>query len=131
MFYVRTADRLQRTAPWIESLEGGIDHLRAVIMEDSLGLGASLDAQMARHVRSYADEWAAVLEDSDKLERFHSFVNAPGVPDPTIEFVDHLGRSVPAGMKDGQPTDLGSLGFDTTPAPTRIAGPTIPVGAPA
>ncbi|MDT7741548.1 MAG: nitrite reductase large subunit [Actinomycetota bacterium] len=131
MFYVRTADRLQRTAPWIESLEGGIDHLREVVMEDSLGICASLDEQMARHVRSYADEWAAVLEDSDKLERFHSFVNAPGTPDPTIEFVDHLGRSVPAGMKEGQPTELGPLGFDTSPAPTRIAGPTIPVGAPA
>ena len=131
MFYVRTADRLQRTAPWIESLEGGIDHLREVVIEDSLGIGDSLDEQMARHVRSYADEWAAVLEDSDKLERFHSFVNAPGTPDPTIEFVDHLGRSVPAGMKEGQPTDLGPLGFDTSPAPTRIAGPTIPVGAPA
>ena len=131
MFYVRTADRLQRTAPWIESLEGGIDHLREVVMDDSLGICDSLDEQMARHVRSYADEWAAVLEDPDKLERFHSFVNAPGTPDPTIEFVDHLGRRVPAGMKDGQPTDLASLGFDTSPAPTRIAGPTIPVGAPA
>ncbi len=131
MFYVRTADRLQRTAPWIESLEGGIDHLREVVMEDSLGLGDSLDEQMARHVRSYADEWAAVLDDPDKLARFTSFVNAPGTPDPTIEFVDHLGRRVPAGMKDGQPTDLRSLGFDTSPAPTRIAGPTIPVGAPA
>jgi nitrite reductase (NADH) large subunit len=131
MFYVRTADRLQRTAPWIESLEGGIDHLREVVMDDSLGICDSLDEQMARHVRSYADEWAAVLSDPDKLERFHSFVNAPGTPDPTIEFVDHLGRRVPAGMKDGQPTDLGALGFDTSPAPTRIAGPTIPVGAPA
>ncbi|NMO88764.1 nitrite reductase large subunit NirB [Actinomycetospora sp. TBRC 11914] len=131
MFYVRTADRLQRTAPWIESLEGGIDHLREVVIEDSLGICASLDEQMARHVRSYADEWAAVLDDPDKLARFTSFVNAPGTPDPTIEFVDHLGRRVPAGMKEGQPTDLGSLGFDTTPAPTRIAGPTIPVGAPA
>ncbi len=131
MFYVRTADRLQRTAPWIEALEGGIDHLRDVVMEDSLGICASLDEQMARHVRSYADEWAAVLDDEDKLARFTSFVNAPGVPDPTIEFVDHQGRQVPTGMKDGQPTDLGALGFDTTPAPTRIAGPTIPVGAPA
>ncbi|MCD2194380.1 nitrite reductase large subunit NirB [Actinomycetospora endophytica] len=128
MFYVRTADRLQRTAPWIESLDGGIEHLHAVVMEDSLGICASLDAQMARHVRSYADEWAAVLDDDDKLARFTSFVNAPGTPDPTIEFVDHHGHRVPAGMKDGQPTDLGALGFDTS---VPIAGPTIPVGAPA
>jgi nitrite reductase (NADH) large subunit len=128
MFYIRTADRLQRTAPWIESLDGGIDHLRDVIMEDSLGICASLDDQMARHVRGYADEWAAVLDDPDKLERFTSFVNAPGTPDPTIEFVDHHGHQVPAGMKDGQPTDLAALGFDTS---IPIAGPTIPVGAPA
>ena len=83
---------------------------------------------MARHVASYADEWAAVLDDPEKLERFVSFVNAPETPDPTIEFVDHLGRRVPAGMKDGQPTDLGALGFDTS---VPISGPTIPVGAPA
>ena len=128
MFYVRTADRLQRTAPWIESLEGGIEHLRDVIMADSLGICASLDEQMARHVRSYSDEWAAVLDDPDKLARFTSFVNAPGTSDPTITFVDHHGHQVPAGMKDGQPTDLAALGFDTG-VPT--AGPTIPVGAPA
>ncbi|GAA4831637.1 nitrite reductase large subunit NirB [Actinomycetospora corticicola] len=128
MFYVRTADRLQRTAPWIESLEGGIDHLREVIMEDSLGICASLDEQMAGHVAGYADEWAAVLEDPEKLERFTSFVNAPGVPDPTIEFVDHLGRRVPAGMKDGQPTDLAALGLGGVPI---TDGARIPMGAPA
>ena len=133
MFYVRTADRLQRTAPWIEGLEGGIDHLRDVIMEDSLGICSSLDEQMAGHVDAYADEWAAVLDDPDKLARFTSFVNAPDTPDPTIEFVDHLGRRVPAGMKDGQPTDLASLGFEVSSSSraVEIAGPEIPVGAPA
>ncbi|WP_433801944.1 nitrite reductase large subunit NirB [Actinomycetospora sp. CA-084318] len=128
MFYVRTADRLQRTAPWIESLEGGIDHLRDVIMSDSLGICASLDEQMAGHVAGYADEWAAVLDDPDKLARFTSFVNAPGVPDPTIEFVDHLGRRVPAGMKEGQPTDLAALGLGGVPI---TDGARIPMGAPA
>ncbi|MCD2187151.1 nitrite reductase large subunit NirB [Actinomycetospora soli] len=128
MFYVRTADRLQRTAPWIESLEGGIDHLRAVIMDDSLGICAALDEQMAAHVAGYADEWAAVLDDPEKLARFTSFVNAPGVPDPTIEFVDHLGRRVPAGMKDGQPTDLAALGLGGVPI---TDGARIPMGAPA
>ncbi|MEJ2864838.1 nitrite reductase large subunit NirB [Actinomycetospora flava] len=111
MFYVRTADRLQRTAPWVEGLEGGLDHLREVIMEDSLGICASLDEQMARHVASYGDEWAAVLEDPEKLARFTSFVNAPGTPDPSVEFVDHRGHRVPAGMKDGQPTSVAELGF--------------------
>ncbi|WP_285655091.1 nitrite reductase large subunit NirB [Actinomycetospora sp. NBRC 106375] len=123
MFYVRTADRLQRTAPWIEGLEGGLDHLREVIMEDSLGICPSLDEQMARHVSSYADEWAAVLDDPEKLARFTSFVNAPGTPDPSVEFVDHRGHRVPAGMRDGQPTEVPELGF----GPRVIAGPRLPV----
>lgn len=98
MFYVRTADRLQRTAAWLESLDGGIDHLREVIVDDKLGICADLDAAMAKHVESYADEWAGVLEDPAKLARFRSFVNAPGTPDPTIAFRDERGQPVPLGM---------------------------------
>lgn len=75
MFYVRTADRLQRTAGWIEAMEGGLDHLRDVIVHDSLGICADLDAAMARHIESYRDEWLGVLEDEEKLARFTSFVN--------------------------------------------------------
>ncbi|WP_433080770.1 nitrite reductase large subunit NirB [Dactylosporangium sp. CA-052675] len=95
MFYIRTADRLQRTAAWIEGLEGGLDYLRSVIVEDSLGIAAELDAQMARHITSYADEWRATLEDPERLARFVSFVNAPGTPDPTITFVSERGQPVP------------------------------------
>jgi nitrite reductase (NADH) large subunit len=95
MFYVRTADRLQRIAPWLESLEGGIDHLREVVCEDSLGLAAELEGRMEAHVAGYVDEWAAVLDDPDKLARFVSFVNAPEAPDPTIEFTEEGGRKVP------------------------------------
>ncbi|WP_157247465.1 nitrite reductase large subunit NirB [Nonomuraea typhae] len=86
MFYVRTADRLQRTSAWLEGLEGGLAYLRAVVVDDSLGICADLDAQMARHVAGYADEWRATLEDPGKLARFVSFVNAPGTPDPSICF---------------------------------------------
>jgi nitrite reductase (NADH) large subunit len=95
MFYVRTADRLQRTAPWIESLEGGLDHLRAVVVEDSLGICADLEAAMDKHVGSYTDEWRGVLEDEEKLARFVSFVNAPDTPDPMIEVVTERGQPVP------------------------------------
>lgn len=95
MFYIRTADRLQRTAPWQEALEGGIDYLKAVVCEDSLGIAAELEAAMARHVAGYQDEWAAVLEDEEKLSRFVSFVNAPEVADPTIGFDDSGDRKVP------------------------------------
>ncbi|MFC0042614.1 nitrite reductase large subunit NirB [Actinomadura rayongensis] len=86
MFYIRTADRLQRTASWLESLDGGIDYLREVIVEDRLGICAELDAAMERHVAAYSDEWRDTLEDPEKLGRFVSFVNAPGTPDPSIVF---------------------------------------------
>jgi nitrite reductase (NADH) large subunit len=95
MFYIRTADRLQRTSVWLEELEGGLDHLREVIVEDKLGICDDLEAAMAKHVQNYADEWRGVLEDPDKLARFTSFVNAPGVPDPTISFRSERDQQVP------------------------------------
>ncbi|WP_216214307.1 nitrite reductase large subunit NirB [Amycolatopsis aidingensis] len=95
MFYVRTADRLQRTASWIEELDGGLDHLRAVIVDDSLGICEDLEAAMAKHVENYTDEWRGVLEDPEKLERFASFVNAPGSPDPSISFRTERQQQVP------------------------------------
>ncbi|NUR47162.1 MAG: nitrite reductase large subunit [Hamadaea sp.] len=96
MYYIRTADRLQRTASWLESLDGGLDHLRDVIVHDTLGLGAELDAAMAQHVGSYADEWKATLDDPERLARFVSFVNAPETPDPSISFETERGQRVPA-----------------------------------
>ena len=95
MFYIRTADRLQRIAPWLEGLDGGIDHLRDVVCSDSLGLAAELEGRMEAHVAGYVDEWSAVLDDPDKLARFVSFVNAPGSPDPTVQFEERDGRKVP------------------------------------
>jgi nitrite reductase (NADH) large subunit len=98
MFYIRTADRLQRTAPWVEGLEGGLDHLRDVVCNDSLGLAAEFEAAIARHIEGYACEWKGVIEDPEKMSRFVSFVNAPDVADPTVEFTDRSGRKVPIGM---------------------------------
>jgi nitrite reductase (NADH) large subunit len=93
MFYIRTADRLQRTAAWVEAI--GLDHLREVIIDDSLGLADELEAMMARHVGSYADEWKATLDDPERLARFVSFVNAPDTPDPTIQFGRERDQIVP------------------------------------
>ncbi|MEV0051851.1 nitrite reductase large subunit NirB [Saccharopolyspora shandongensis] len=95
MFYVRTADRLQRTSAWLEALDGGLEHLRDVVVEDSLGIAEELEAAMHRHVENYADEWAGVLADPGKLARFVSFVNAPDAPDPTIRFVQERGQIRP------------------------------------
>lgn len=80
MYYIRTADRLQRTASWLEALDGGLDHLREVVIDDSLELCAELDAMMARHIESYADEWKATLDDPQRLERFVSFVTSADTP---------------------------------------------------
>jgi nitrite reductase (NADH) large subunit len=114
MFYIRTADRLQRTAAWIEELDGGLDHLRDVIVHDSLGIANELEAAMAAHVENYTDEWRAVLEDPDKLVRFTSFINAPDVPDPSIEFVDRRGQRVP-------------VGYDRGSQPVMLSGPELQV----
>ncbi|MGX9293844.1 nitrite reductase large subunit NirB [Tsukamurella paurometabola] len=93
MYYIRTADRLQRTAPWLESL--GMDRLREVVIDDALGLNADFEAAVERHVDGYGCEWKGVLDDPDKLARFVSFVNAPGAPDPTVDFGEKNGRKVP------------------------------------
>ncbi|MFD7228191.1 nitrite reductase large subunit NirB [Streptomyces sp. NPDC059881] len=87
MFYIRTADRLERTSVWLERLEGGLDHLRDVVVHDSLGLCDELEALMAGHVAGYRDEWAQTLDDPERLRRFVSFVNAPDAPDPSVRFV--------------------------------------------
>ncbi len=96
MLYVRTADRLQRTAPWIEAMDGGLDHLRAVVVDDSLGICSDLDAAMATHVASYRDEWSDVLDDPQRLARFASFVNAPNTADPDVVVVGERGQHRPA-----------------------------------
>lgn len=125
MFYIRTADRLQRTAPWLESLEGGLDHLKAVVCDDSLGLAAELEDAMARHVAGYTDEWAAVLDDEDKLKRFVSFVNAPDVVDPTIRFAEYE-RKVPVllDMPQVRPGADANTGSVVTAAPVKEGVPT-------
>ncbi|WP_189883657.1 nitrite reductase large subunit NirB [Streptomyces xantholiticus] len=87
MFYIRTADRLERTSTWLERIEGGLEHVRDVVVNDSLGICAELESLMADHVAGYRDEWAETLNDPERLLRFESFVNAPDVPDPTVKFV--------------------------------------------
>jgi nitrite reductase (NADH) large subunit len=106
MYYIRTADRLQRTSAWIENLDGGLDRVRDVVVGDALGLGAELEAAMAAHVGTYRDEWRATLEDPEKLARFVSFVNAPDTPDPSISFTSERGQIRPS--DPGDPVDLGA-----------------------
>lgn len=108
MYYIRTADRLQRTSTWIDSLDGGLDRVREVVVDDVLGLGTELEAAMAGHVDGYADEWRATLEDPDKLARFVSFVNAPGTPDPSIGFDTVRDQIAPASVDLGATIPVGA-----------------------
>ena len=132
MLYIRTADRLQRTAPWVEEYAGGLEAIRQVVIEDSLGIAADLDAAMAQHVEGYEDEWKAVLEDPEKLARFGSFVNAPTTPDPALAYVAERGQKRPATADevasgaDG-PVDPGLV--STLTSPVLVAGPTLEVRA--
>lgn len=96
MYYIRTADRLQRTARWQEELDGGLKHVEDVVVRDSLGIAADLEAAMAKHVDTYQDEWAETLKDPERLRRFRSFVNAPDQKDDSISFVPERGQMRPA-----------------------------------
>jgi len=96
MFYIRTADRLQRTAPWQEDFAGGLDRLKEIILDDALGICAELDAHIAKHVGTYEDEWAATLKDPERLKQFSSFINEPATPDPSLAYVEVRGQRRPA-----------------------------------
>jgi nitrite reductase (NADH) large subunit len=86
MFYVKTADPLTRTAPWLNKMEGGIDYLRSVVIDDALGMNAQWEADMENHVATYECEWKAAIETPELRKRFSHFVNAPEEKDPSVKF---------------------------------------------
>jgi nitrite reductase (NADH) large subunit len=96
MYYVRTADRLQRTASWLAEIEGGLDHVRAVVLEDSLGIAADLDEAMTTHVSGLHRRVAGYPGGPGEARRFVSFVNAPDQPDPSLAYVVERGQPRPA-----------------------------------
>lgn len=107
MYYIRTADRLQRTSSWLENLDGGINHLKDVIINDSLGLCEELELAMKRHVENYSDEWHDALADPEILARFTTFVNEPGRKDPSITFMPERSQCRPnISMKIPQKLDI-------------------------
>ncbi|SAI58717.1 assimilatory nitrite reductase large subunit [Bordetella ansorpii] len=95
MLYIRTADKLQRTSVWRESLDGGLDYLKDVVLHDSLGLAAELESQMQLVVDRYECEWANAINDPEKLKRFRTFVNDRRA-DPDVQFVEERGQRRPA-----------------------------------
>ncbi len=99
MFYTRTADRLQRTSVWRDNLEGGLEYLRDVVVNDKLGLAADLEADMQHVVNTYACEWKAAVNDPATRQRFRHFVNSEQA-DENVVFVPERGQIRPATIEE-------------------------------
>ncbi|MFH0342887.1 MAG: nitrite reductase large subunit NirB [Chromatiales bacterium] len=95
MFYIRTAGRLQRTAAWMENMEGGLEYLKDVIIHDTLGICAELEAEMAAVIDTYECEWRKTIEDPEKVKRFRHFINSDK-KDSNVIFVRERGQIRPA-----------------------------------
>ncbi len=95
MFYIRTADKLTRTAKWLEQLDGGIEKLRAIVIDDTLGIAAELERDMQALVASFQCEWAAVVRDPERRAKFRHFAEQGG-KDPTVRLVAQRGQRRPA-----------------------------------
>jgi nitrite reductase (NADH) large subunit len=99
MFYIKTADPLTRTATWLNKMEGGIEYLRNVVVNDSLGLAEEFEREMQVLVDNYACEWKQVVESPELRKRFSHFVNAPAEKDPHVQFEMLRGQKKAADWK--------------------------------
>jgi nitrite reductase (NADH) large subunit len=95
MYYIMTADKLTRTAVWLDKLEGGLDHLKEIVIEDKLGIADELERMMQVLVDSYACEWTEVVKDPEKRKRFQQFVNTDET-ESCIELITERGQQRPA-----------------------------------
>ncbi len=99
MFYVKTADRLQRTSTWMMNLEGGVDYLRDVVIDDSLGLADTFEKEMQTVVDNYQCEWKTTVENEERSKSFNAFVNSDK-GDSQIVFVPERGQLRPANKEE-------------------------------
>ncbi|MGR5193818.1 nitrite reductase large subunit NirB [Vibrio rotiferianus] len=109
MFYIRTAAPLQRTSVWFENLEGGIDYLREVIMEDKLGINEQLEADVAKLVEEYRCEWTDTINDETQLKRFAHFVNSNERDDNVMFVTDGREQHRPATFTEKHPEAKGDI----------------------
>ena len=122
MYYISTADKLTRTAVWMEQLEGGIERLRDVIVHDRLGICEELERRMQFLVDSYRCEWKEVVEDPRRRQMFRQFVNTDEV-DTGIEIVEERGQRRPADWpRDGVMLDQIKLANGQTLGEARKNG---------
>ncbi|KAI7900652.1 uncharacterized protein BX663DRAFT_458372 [Cokeromyces recurvatus] len=105
IYYIMTADRLQRTARWLEKLPGGVDYLRKVVVDDHLGICEELDKHMSYLIGTYEDEWARIVKTPELRQRFKEYVNAESEKETMIEMIEERGQLRPANW----PKELESL----------------------
>lgn len=96
MFYIRTADKLQRTARWMETLPGGIKYLQQVILDDKLGIAKDLEREMEVLVATYFCEWTEVINSPERRAKFQAFANTTDRSKDTVEIITERGQSRPA-----------------------------------
>ncbi|WP_299682177.1 nitrite reductase large subunit NirB [uncultured Tenacibaculum sp.] len=94
MFYMRTAKPLQRTAAWQERLEGGLEYLKEVIIDDKLGIVENLEQEMQTLVNRYKCEWTQAVNDPEMMKRFNHFVNSKE-EDDNLVFVPMREQKMP------------------------------------
>ena len=104
MFYIRTADKLQRTARWIEQLPGGIKYLREVVLEDKLGIAAELESQMNELIGTFFCEWTEAINDPERRSHFQQFGNTKDTLS-IVEPVTERGQQRPAYWPKGSTTE--------------------------
>lgn len=95
MFYIRTADKLTRTASWLDNLEGGIDYLKSVIIDDKLGLNEQLESEMTRLREAVICEWTETVNTPAAQTRFKHFINSTQ-RDPNVQVVPEREQHRPA-----------------------------------
>ncbi|MGN6544125.1 MAG: nitrite reductase large subunit NirB [Aureliella sp.] len=100
MYYIFTADKLARTATWLDGLAGGIERLKEIIIEDKLGICDELETRMQHLVDTYTCEWKEVVEDPEKRSLFRQFVNS-NATEGDIEWIDERGQRRPADWPRG------------------------------
>ncbi|WMJ73716.1 nitrite reductase large subunit NirB [Cytophagaceae bacterium ABcell3] len=94
MFYIRTAEPLNRTSTWLNKLDGGIEYLKDVVVNDSLGICEELEKDMQSIVETYKCEWKDAVEDTEKRKRFAHFINTDEA-DPTVNYIRKRGQKMP------------------------------------
>lgn len=105
MFYIRTADKLQRTSTWLDNMEGGLEYIQDVIINDRLGIADELEKEMGHVINTYQCEWKTTIEDEKKMKQFRHFINSDK-KDNKVVFVQERDQIRPATKEEEKYAEL-------------------------